>query len=92
MRQLPYNRIVAVSIFLLVPWTSLTCAAPGLAVEKNKNGPGILTYNGEPLFAFGPMNELMPWAVKLGSKTFDVEGWAVWQKDNGMNYVRGMVE
>ena len=82
--------IVLVSVILqgiLAP-----AAASGLAVEKNDTGLGILTYNGKPLFAFGPMNELMPWAVKLGSKAYDVRNWAAWQQENGMNYVRGYPE
>ncbi len=92
MRQLPTRSIVTVSIFLLFALTLSTGAALSLEIEKSENGPSILTQNGEPLFAFGPMNELMPWAVKLGSKTFDVERWAAWQKDNGMNYIRGYPE
>jgi len=66
--------------------------ARGLAVEKTAAGLEILTCDGKALFAFGPLNELMPWAVKLGSKTYDLRRWAAWQHDNGMNYVRGYPE
>ena len=52
----------------------------------------LLYYKEKPLFAFGPMSETATFAFKLGSKAYDVEMWAKWQKNNGMGYVRCYAE
>ncbi len=78
----------------LVPFLFICClasalwAAPGLRVINKGSPRACLSYNGKPLFAFGPMNEHIIWQVKLGSELYDVRAWARWQKANGMNYVR----
>ena len=92
MKRLACPRLIYLIIAILFIPAAPGHSSSGLAVEKNAVGIGILTHNGKPLFAFGPMNELMPWAVRLGSKTYDVRRWAAWQHENKMNYVRGYPE
>jgi len=67
-----------------------TCAgqSEGLAVINEGTEKACLTYEGKPLFAFGPINEHILWQVKLGSELYNVTAWACWQQANGMNYVR----
>lgn len=55
----------------------------GLAVAASETGKAYLTYGGEPLFAFGPGDEL-----RTLSGAADVERWATWQRANGMNLIR----
>ena len=92
MKRLPGLRLISLIIAILFISATQGHTSSGLSVDKNAAGLGILTYSGKPLFAFGPMNELMPWAVRLGSKTYDLRSWAAWQHENGMNYVRGYPE
>lgn len=54
-----------------------------IAVRQSEEGKAYLTYGGEALFAFGPGDEL-----RLLSGAADVERWAQWQHQNGMNLVR----
>jgi hypothetical protein len=68
-----------------------TESKPLEVINKNTKA-ACLTYNGKPLFAFGPMNEELVFAVKHGSPVYDVRAWAKWQNANGMNYVRCYVQ
>ena len=62
-----------------------TCCADkdGLAIETSAVGKTYLTYKEEPLFAFGPGDEM-----RLLNGAADVERWVDWQRANGMNLVR----
>ena len=62
-----------------------TCCADkdGLAIETSAVGKTYLTYKEEPLFAFGPGDEM-----RLLNGAADVERWIDWQRANGMNLVR----
>jgi len=62
--------------------------AQPLQVANRGTERACLTYQGKPVFAFGPMSETMVWMVRLGSPLYDVRAWAAWQQANGMNYVR----
>jgi len=55
----------------------------GLAIQTSPIGKRYLTYDGAPLFAFGPGDE-----ARLLSGTADLERWAAWQRAHGMNLVR----
>jgi hypothetical protein len=80
MRHVP--AAVAVSAILLM--NAAAAAAPeGLAIATSDSGAQYLTYKGEPLFAFGPGDE-----VRLVSGMADTGRWATWQRENGMNLVR----
>lgn len=55
----------------------------GLAIATSETGKSYLTYNGVPLFAFGPGDEM-----RIVSGAADFKRWAQWQRDNGMNLIR----
>lgn len=55
----------------------------GLAVARSPEGKAYLTYKGEPLFAFGPGDEM-----RILSGAADVKRWAAWQQGHGMNLLR----
>lgn len=54
----------------------------GLAVEKAGTQLAYLSYNGEPLLAFGPHFEHMFF------DDYDVEAWTEWAVAHGMNHCR----
>lgn len=57
---------------------------PILTVERSDAGKAYLAWGGKPLLAYGPGDEM-----RLLSGAADVERWARWQRDNGMNLLRG---
>lgn len=79
------RRILVFTAFLCL--TSGCClAAPperGLSLATGTTGKPYLAYGGQPLFAFGPGDEM-----RLLSGAADVERWAAWQKAHGMNLLR----
>lgn len=77
-------------IFSILCFTVLTsiCVAQHLEVKNPGTKYAHLVYDNKPLFAFGPMNELVTFEMKLGASVYDVNAWAKWQEENGMNYVR----
>ncbi len=58
-------------------------AQDGLRVEAQAGGKSFLSYRGAPLFAFGPGDEM-----RILGGGADVDRWAKWQRDNGMNLIR----
>ncbi len=56
---------------------------PRVTVEHGPTGKPYLSYGGEPLFAFGPGDE-----SRITGGAADLERWAAWQRDNGMNLLR----
>jgi len=58
-------------------------SGPGVAVATGAGGKAYLTYDGAPLLAFGPGDEM-----RLLSGAADVRRWAAWQRAHGMNLVR----
>ena len=83
-------RGVAVFMCLIVFVMTGASYASGKALEVKWAGTekACVFYDDKPLFAFGPMDELRLFAVKVGSASYDVRDWAKWQKAYGMNYVR----
>ncbi len=74
--------ILAAILSLLCP----TCCANknGLDIKTSTDtGKSYLVYNNEPLFAFGPGDEM-----RLLNGAADVDRWVDWQATNGMNLVR----
>lgn len=72
-------------LFLAATYAAGAFAAesPRLAVVRPETGKSYLTYGGAPLFAFGPGDEM-----RMLSGAADVERWAAWQREHGMNLVR----
>lgn len=63
---------------------SVKAAEPGgLAVAKGSTGKAYLTYDGEPLLAFGPANE-----AHMLAGDHDLQRWARWQVRHRMNLLR----
>ncbi len=74
------------ALFSFIVMSGLICLptyAEGLSIEHGPTGKPYLSYDGEPLFAFGPADE-----ARTLSNAADLERWAAWQKDHGMNLIR----
>jgi hypothetical protein len=54
-----------------------------LTLEQGPAGKPYIAYGGTPLLAYGPGDEM-----RLLNGAADIERWAVWQRDNGMNLLR----
>ncbi len=93
-RALPTSLLAAALLCSLTPFGDAWWAAgPGAAAADEPRGVGsaigasgkrYLTYDGQPLLAFGPGDEM-----RLLSGGGDTLRWAAWQKANGMNLLRG---
>ena len=82
------SRIAAFCLAIWLLAAANVARSEPLQVINQGTQRACLTYQGRPLFTFGPMNEARIWEVKLGSELYDVRAWARWQRANGMNYVR----
>ena len=54
-----------------------------LTIETSGVGKSYLSYGGEPLFAFGPGDEM-----RILNGAADLPRWAAWQRSHGMNLIR----
>ena len=78
-----FCRFAVAMIFLTLFMTNFNAQGKGLEVKQGPEGKPYLTYDGEPLFAFGPADE-----ARTIVEAADLERWAAWQKNHGMNLIR----
>ena len=76
--------IFPLSLTALVLLIFPTCSQEKqLTVETSETGKTYLTYNNEPLLAFGPGDEM-----RILNGAADVKRWVDWQRKNDMNLIR----
>ncbi len=78
-----FCRFAVVVIFIAAFMSNVNAQGNGLEIAQGPEGKPYLTYDGEPLFAFGPADE-----ARTLAGAADLERWATWQKSHGMNLIR----
>ena len=76
-------RLITAYLCLFVTVAAAAQQPKKLTVETSAVGKSYLAYGGQPLFAFGPGDEM-----RIINGAADLPRWAEWQRAHGMNLIR----